>query len=201
MMPTSFNVHKTGNDWFDNWNDSLTSIANAATGSSISFKNVTNIMTNTSDNWKVLLPRCIRYSYGSITADDTGNDTTPVTKPIVKVDEAPAIKRRPAPLEFNKYINASDLLEEFIRYCGEQGVRQREMLELPVDLFIKWLIIRACEADKEEPNVTLELPAPKRQCRCLGCGKFMRRGLALPMHDPRCYNFYFVRSQRALSHL
>lgn len=104
------------------------------------------------------------------------------------------LQRRPPPRNFNKYINASDLLEEFIRYAGDAGVRQGEVLALPLDLFVKWLIIRACEEDEEEPNVTLELgPAP--QPRCLGCQQFMRRGTPLPLHGQRCATHLFNREK------
>lgn len=96
--------------------------------------------------------------------------------------------RRPAPREFNRYLNASDLLEEFIRFAGERGADADEILQLPIELFVKWLIIRAAEADQEEPPIAMPplraLPAP--QPRCLGCGRWMRRTIAIPLHDTRC---------------
>ncbi len=101
--------------------------------------------------------------------------------------------RRSAPKEFNKYINSSDLLHEFIAFLGEQKVRQSEVMGLPIELFIKWLIIRACEEDHEEPNVTLTLPSPKRQPRCLGCGRFVPKALSPTLHNVRCAEFYFSR--------
>lgn len=106
-------------------------------------------------------------------------------------------KRRQAPREFNKYINGSDLMEEFIRYCGTLGVRQGEIMEIPIDSFIKWLIIEACVLDKEEPEVTLELgPAP--QPRCLGCGRYVPRSLPMPLHDERCAGFHFARQRKQM---
>ena len=102
--------------------------------------------------------------------------------------------RRPAPLEFNRYINGSDLLEEFIAFAGEHGARQDDVLELPVELFVKWLIVRACEEDQEEPPEVIEPRALRRpQPRCLGCQRWMRRGVELPMHDDRCASLYFAR--------
>lgn len=101
-------------------------------------------------------------------------------------------ERRP-PEGFNRYINASDLMEEFIGYLAGEGVRQREVLGLPLDLFIKWLIIRACEEDREEPNVTLALPARPAQPRCLGCQRFMALQTRLPLHGPACAGRYFER--------
>lgn len=109
---------------------------------------------------------------------------------------SPAPPRPPS--GFNRYVNASDLLEEFIRFLGDEGVRQGEVMSLPVELFIKWLIIKACEHDGEEPNVTLVLPAPKQQPRCLGCQRFLPAATAVPMHDARCAGFYFARQRRGV---
>lgn len=99
----------------------------------------------------------------------------------------------PRPQGFNRYVNASDLLEEFIRFLGENRVHQDQVLELPVDFFVKWLIIRACEEDGEEPNVTLALPPPKAQPRCLGCRRFMPKRTVFPVHSGRCAEAYLRR--------
>jgi hypothetical protein len=73
--------------------------------------------------------------------------------------------------DFNSYINASDKLEDFIKFCGEVGVRQGEMLEIPIKHFVGWLIVKAAEADGEElpalPDLRPKLP------RCMTCGRFM----------------------------
>lgn len=106
------------------------------------------------------------------------------------------LPRQPAPRTFNKYINASDMLEDFIKYLGEHGVKQSEFMGLPIELFIKWLIIKACEADNEEPNVTLELPSPRKQPRCLGCQKYMPMAATLLMHSSVCAGFYFSRERK-----
>jgi len=53
--------------------------------------------------------------------------------------------------EFNKYINASDLLEEFIRDLGSFGVRQGDVLGVPVEFFINWLIHKAAQQDGDPP--------------------------------------------------
>lgn len=82
--------------------------------------------------------------------------------------------------EFNPFVNASDKIEDFIRFCGDQGIRQGEMLDLPIKLFIGWLIIEAAKADREpEPDVPL-IPDLRRHTtpRCLGCGRFIRRDAA-----------------------
>jgi hypothetical protein len=86
--------------------------------------------------------------------------------------------------EFNRYMNASDILEEFIRYVGGLGVKQGEVLNLPISLFINFLIIRASEEDGDAipEGVTIEnhpaLATTSRQalqphCRC--CGRFIKQ--------------------------
>lgn len=83
--------------------------------------------------------------------------------------------------EFNQFLNASDLLEEFVKYVKGFGVKQHEFMGLPIELFINWLVIRAAEADGEPaPDVPdpaqrlpLLLPAPTYGSRCLDCGRFI----------------------------
>jgi hypothetical protein len=88
--------------------------------------------------------------------------------------------------EFNRYVNASDLLEEFMAFVRPLGVRRGELLRLPLELFIRFLIVRAAEADGDvlpeaeagpplEAQVRKALPPPRP--RCLGCGRFLRRQL------------------------
>ncbi len=129
----------------------------------------------------------------------TVNTTAATTVNIPVVTQTPSIVlhtpevARP-PRGFNKYVNASDLLEEFIQFAGTEGVRQREFMDLPISLFVKWLIIRAMEEDGEKPDIILELPAPKGQPRCLGCGRFMASDV-LTLHDNRCATFYYERTE------
>lgn len=106
--------------------------------------------------------------------------------------QANMVKRLPAPREFNRFINASDLVSDFIGYLGEQKVAADDVMGMPLELFIKWLVVKACEQDGEEPNVTLELPHQKKP-RCLGCGKYMRRGVDIPLHTEPCAPRYFAR--------
>ncbi len=104
--------------------------------------------------------------------------------------------RRGMPREFNKFINASDLLEEFIEWLGAQDIRQSEVMGLPLEYFIKWLVIRACEVDQEEPNVEMPaLPAPKAKHRCLNCGQFMFLSVILPLHAGYCADRYFQKQE------
>lgn len=96
-------------------------------------------------------------------------------------DQAAKVIYRAARIrEFNPFVNASDKIEDFIRFCGDQGIRQGEMLDLPIKLFIGWLIMEAAKADHEpDPNVPL-IPDLRRHTtpRCLGCGRFIRRDAA-----------------------
>lgn len=85
--------------------------------------------------------------------------------------------------EFNRFINASDLLEEFIIFMGQKfNVRQGEILQIPIELFINWLIIRACNEDGDEiPQDVLRIEdhsyvkKTKIIPRCKCCGKFILR--------------------------
>lgn len=130
----------------------------------------------------------------------TTSNSTDVTIPIPMQGRPKGRKEpeyRPPPREFNRYINASDLLEEFISFLGVEGVKQREVMDMPLQLFIQWLIIRAHEADGEKPPIQLALPEPKKAHRCLGCGKYMKKELP-PIHDLRCATRYFSRPMRGV---
>ncbi|MDO8683954.1 MAG: hypothetical protein Q7N50_10790 [Armatimonadota bacterium] len=99
--------------------------------------------------------------------------------------------------EFNKFINVSDRLEEFIAFCGQHGVRQGEMLDLPVRLFIGWLAIEAAKADKE-PEPDIKLLPDLRKCqtpRCVNCGKFILRempAMKIEFCAPKCFDDYYI---------
>jgi hypothetical protein len=83
--------------------------------------------------------------------------------------------------EFNKFLNASDLLEQFIDYLGSLKLTMNEVLQVPIETFIMWLIISAAEADKEDkPEQELLLLEHKvdelktiRKPRCKCCGQFI----------------------------
>ena len=80
--------------------------------------------------------------------------------------------------EFNEYVNASDLLEEFIKFLGEKGVKQSNILHIPIEIFINWLIFKAAEKDQidvEESQKVLDCKTHelKTQPRCRFCGRFI----------------------------
>lgn len=86
--------------------------------------------------------------------------------------------------EFNRYINASDLLAEFITYLGTLKLQRSDVQTLPVGLFINWLIIRAAEADEDDipadvvPVAKHKLLTARVMPRCLFCARFVPRKLA-----------------------
>lgn len=82
----------------------------------------------------------------------------------------------PDPRILNKYLNAADLLEEFIKDLAPLGVRQGEVLEIPIELFINWLVVRAAEEDGHDaPDDIPALPSAKPSPRCKCCGRFIPR--------------------------
>lgn len=86
--------------------------------------------------------------------------------------------------EFNPYVSAADLVESFIKEVGRiDGVKQTEVLGLPIEAFINWLILQAAKKDGDSidglPSVENALPAPIPALpRCLDCGRFLSRAWA-----------------------
>lgn len=110
----------------------------------------------------------------------TGTGTSTGTS--ISTNTAPLPAPDPPPLEFNRFLNASDLLEDFIEDAGRAGVRQSEFLNLPIELFINWLIIKAAEKDGDPiPEGALQIAQHhkalpfKGSPRCLTCGRFILR--------------------------
>ena len=84
--------------------------------------------------------------------------------------------------EFNRYVNASDLLEEFIRFLGKEfDIRQNQIMDVPINVFIDWLIIQAAIKDgdnygDEMKMLTVEATKEKNwYCRCKCCGRFIQK--------------------------
>jgi hypothetical protein len=81
------------------------------------------------------------------------------------------------PRILNRFLSASDLLEQFIEDLGTLGVKQGEVLSIPVELFINWLIVKAAEEDGHAPPDDIKaLPdnvVQIRHDRCRDCGRFV----------------------------
>jgi hypothetical protein len=84
--------------------------------------------------------------------------------------------------EFNRFINASDLLEDFVGFLGSVGARQDQVLDVPINAFVHWLILKAAEKDGEAPPkevVKIEhhpaLSKAKKHPRCSCCGRFISK--------------------------
>lgn len=73
--------------------------------------------------------------------------------------------------QFNRYLNASDLLQDFIRDIGDLGARQSDVLTVPVELFINWLIVQAARQDQDKPARLIDP-------RCRWCQRFITRARA-----------------------
>jgi len=101
---------------------------------------------------------------------------------------------------FNRYINASDLLEEFIKDMGKLGAKQNDILNLPLELFINWLICTSAEADGDPYDDVPKLPGKiirKDRCRC--CGWFIPNHLRrqdLLFYAPDHYDKYLQKVLR-----
>ena len=81
--------------------------------------------------------------------------------------------------EFSPHLNASDMVADFLKYVGSIGVKKEDMMNLPINLFISWLIIEAAERDGDkieiprvnEDQLLLQTVKP----RCLDCGRYIKR--------------------------
>lgn len=87
-------------------------------------------------------------------------------------------------LEFNPYLNASDLLARFIRSLGADAVRRSDVPTLPLALFINWLVLEAAQQDEMLPPDDVVPPIRHRLLvsrihpRCMACQRFVRRAIA-----------------------
>ena len=84
--------------------------------------------------------------------------------------------------EFNRFINASDLLEDFVAFLGTLGAKQGQILDVPINAFIHWLILKAAEKDGDAPpadipklehHPALNKAVEKPRCSC--CGKYISK--------------------------
>jgi len=121
--------------------------------------------------------------------------------------------------EFNRFINASDLLVDFMKYMGKHDCTQEQFMALPIELFINWLVIRAAQqdgdpvpADVVDPAVSMAtkqppaIPAPDTQrnaptghCRC--CGRFTSKAMqqqGLPYCGEACVVVFMRKNQLSI---
>jgi hypothetical protein len=80
-------------------------------------------------------------------------------------NKAKQVTYRSAEREFNPFINASDLLAEFIRDLGGLGVANDKIMRVPLDFYIHWLVVRAALADGDVVQ----------DHKCLTCGRFLHK--------------------------
>lgn len=82
--------------------------------------------------------------------------------------------------EFNKFINSSDLLADFIADMGKMGADADQVLDIPIQYFIRWLIFKSAEQDGEQSDETIPIIANdtvkvlehnSNRCKC--CGKYI----------------------------
>lgn len=109
--------------------------------------------------------------------------------------------------DFSPHINASEMLAQFVEYVGTLGVRQTEVLTLPIELFINWLIITAAERDHDPVPEDVVVADHKalvtlRNPRCLYCQRFITR-LSMERRFPFCNldhgGRYLIRVQQGLA--
>lgn len=111
------------------------------------------------------------------------------------VPPAPPPQPQPDPRILNRFLNAADLLEEFIKDLAPLGVKQGEALQVPIEMFINWLICKAADEDGHDaPDDIPALPSPEALRersvhpsverggqglpRCLCCGRFIAQRVA-----------------------
>jgi hypothetical protein len=51
--------------------------------------------------------------------------------------------------EFNEYVNVSDILDQFMQYASAMKLTRDQFLTIPIQTFLKWLIIEASRKDGE----------------------------------------------------
>lgn len=106
--------------------------------------------------------------------DDTGNYR-------IEDREAKVTYKANRTRDFSPYMNASDMVGQFVDYVRQAGVKRDDVLGLPLKLFIAWLVIEAAERDGDDvPGDVLRIeqdPALKSvvKPRCLACGRFIPR--------------------------
>lgn len=114
-------------------------------------------------------------SDGSILSfDKTGNYT-------IDDSNAKVVYKSNTIREFSPYLNASDMLARFVEYLQTLNLKKQEVLELPIRLFIAWLVIEAAKKDNDTiPKDIVPVERDKLisviiKPRCSFCGRFVKR--------------------------
>lgn len=106
---------------------------------------------------------------------------------------------------FNPYVNASDMLAKFIEFLGPLHVRRHEVSELPLKLFVNWLILAAASADGDTPPAGV-IPITRKHLpnrvgpRCPACGHFVVKSLGYQYCNPTCAAQHYERLTAKASH-
>lgn len=74
---------------------------------------------------------------------------------------------------FNRFLNASELLEAFIKDMAPSGIRQDQVLKVPIEAFINWLIFQAAKEDGDD------IPDEYYNHRCIYCKRFIAKKLVI----------------------
>jgi len=104
--------------------------------------------------------------------------------------------------EWSPHLNASDMLAQFVEYVRKLGVHQKDVLGLPLELFINWLVIEAAERDQDPiPLGVARVDRVLKNPKCISCGKFIPR-LHYRNRFPFCnpnHGIVYMQKQRLLA--
>lgn len=78
--------------------------------------------------------------------------------------------------EFSPHLNASDMVAAFAKYAAELGVKEKQILQLPIELFVAWLVVEAAERDGDPTPSTINIEsqiAIVKHPRCEFCQHYI----------------------------
>lgn len=94
--------------------------------------------------WKLEPGHVYHLEDGSrIEIDATGNYT-------IHDKDAHITYRASRVREFNRFVNGSDLVADFLETLAKMGTTQEQAAKAPLEMFIRWLIFKAAEQDHDE---------------------------------------------------
>jgi hypothetical protein len=83
--------------------------------------------------------------------DGSKIEVDPIGNYAIHDQEAKITYRGARMRDFNRYVNASDLVGEFIEDLGQLGANQDQAATAPLEMFIRWLVFGAAKQDGEAP--------------------------------------------------